>query len=284
MSGEFENRRAAQPARGLLRHGRARGFIDRHRLLPSAALAPFIHHLWAIEWDLETPFDAEALPHPVGVLRFELDPEEGARAEFVGVQSARIVKRLTGTGRSFGITFRPATFQQLLRAPMSTFTDRAVPLARIFGNAADDWGRRILAAASLDEQLQLAEGFLAPRLAPNEKDVERIRDMVERLMLDRSLIRVDDVAQALELRARALQRRFLRYVGVSPKWVIQRYRLHEAAELLKSAPSGSCSDAKPISLAELAASLGYADQSHFAREFKRVVGRSPLAYRKELER
>jgi AraC-like DNA-binding protein len=136
----------------------------------------------------------------------------------------------------------------------------------------------------LDEQLGLAEAFLGPRLAPNEKGVEQIRDMVERLMLDRSLLRVDDVAQALELKARALQRRFLRYVGVSPKWVIQRYRLHEAAELLKATCHGSCSNAHPRSLAELAASLGYADQAHFAREFKRVVGRSPLAYRKELER
>lgn len=274
MLAGLENRRAAEPPRGLLKHGKARGWIERRRLLPGAALAPFIHHLWALEWDLETPFDAEALSHPVGVLRFEIRGREPrARAEFVGVQSARIVKRLTGTGRSFGITFRPATFEPLLGVPMSTFTDRAVPLTRIFGSAADDWARQIFAAPSLDEQLKLAEAFLEPRILPNGKEVERIRDVVERLMLDRSLIRVEDVARALDLEVRALQRRFLRYVGVSPKWVIQRYRLHEAAELLKATG--------PVALAELAASLGYADQAHFAREFKRVVGRSPRAYRKE---
>jgi AraC-like DNA-binding protein len=59
-------------------------------------------------------------------------------------------------------------------------------------------------------------------------------------------------------------------VGVGPKWVIQRYRLHEAAEQLKAE--------NPPPLAALAASLDYADQSHFARDFKRVVGQSPGAF------
>ena len=51
---------------------------------------------------------------------------------------------------------------------------------------------------------------------------------------------------------------------------MQRYRLHEAAEQLRAH--------EPPSLAELAASLGYADQAHFAREFKRAVGHTPRAF------
>ena len=69
---------------------------------------------------------------------------------------------------------------------------------------------------------------------------------------------------------RALQRRFLRYVGVGPSWVVRRYRLIEAAEQLKAT--------KPPALAALADALGYADQAHFARDFKRVVGRAPGAF------
>jgi AraC-like DNA-binding protein len=75
------------------------------------------------------------------------------------------------------------------------------------------------------------------------------------------------VAEALGVEVRSLQRVFRRYVGVSPKWVIRRYRLHEAAERLK--------DPRPAALAELATSLGYADQAHFAREFKQVIGQTP---------
>jgi AraC-like DNA-binding protein len=59
-------------------------------------------------------------------------------------------------------------------------------------------------------------------------------------------------------------------VGVSPKWVIQRYRLHEAAERLTADPS--------IAQSALASDLGYSDQAHFIRDFKSLVGTSPAAY------
>jgi AraC-like DNA-binding protein len=62
-------------------------------------------------------------------------------------------------------------------------------------------------------------------------------------------------------------------VGVSPKWVIRRYRLQEAAEQLKGR--------RPPTLAALAASLGYADQPHFARDFKLTVGQTPRAFARE---
>ena len=59
-------------------------------------------------------------------------------------------------------------------------------------------------------------------------------------------------------------------ISVSPKWVIQCYGLHEAAERLKlpNAPD----------LASLAMELGYADQSHFTRDFTKMVGRSPVTF------
>ena len=110
----------------------------------------------------------------------------------------------------------------------------------------------------------LTEALLAPLLTTPSPRLERIRDLVERIAVDRSILRVDDIARESDLDPRALQRCFHTYVGVSPKSVIQRYRLHEAAIQLR-APH-------PPSLAELAASLGYADQAHFGRDFKRTVG------------
>src|SRR5207302_8657237 len=48
------------------------------------------------------------------------------------------------------------------------------------------------------------------------------------------IFRVEQVVEASRMRKRALERLFQEYVGVSPKWVIQRYRLFEAADRLKS--------------------------------------------------
>ena len=81
---------------------------------------------------------------------------------------------------------------------------------------------------------------------------------------------VEDLVHRYGLNKRTLQRLFAKYVGVSPKWVIQRYRLHEAAEQLVAGAS--------VSQAAIAMSLGYSDQAHFVRDFKSVVGVSPAAY------
>ena len=124
-------------------------------------------------------------------------------------------------------------------------------------------------ARAPEEKVALTEALLRPLLAPSPR-LERIRDLVERVAVNRSIRRVDDIARANGIGTRAFQRCFRMYVGISAKSVIQRYRLHEAAIQLR-APH-------PPSLAELAASLGYADQAHFGRDFKRIVGQAPRAF------
>ena len=59
-------------------------------------------------------------------------------------------------------------------------------------------------------------------------------------------------------------------VGVSPKWVLQRYRLHEAAERIAEGRDGDW--------AATALELGYFDQAHFIRDFKALIGASPAQY------
>jgi AraC-like DNA-binding protein len=69
-----------------------------------------------------------------------------------------------------------------------------------------------------------------------------------------------------------MQRLFADYVGVSPKWVILRYRIHEALERAES----------EVEWARLAADLGYSDQAHLVRDFTQTVGVSPTAYARAL--
>ncbi len=61
---------------------------------------------------------------------------------------------------------------------------------------------------------------------------------------------------------------------MSPKWVLQRYRLHEALERLAA-------EGRP-DWSRLALDLGYFDHAHFIRDFRAVAGRSPMEYEREL--
>jgi AraC-like DNA-binding protein len=269
VASEARESNQVAPPRGILRAPSPDGVLDGRRILPSAKLAAHVHHFWWVRWALRSPFTAEVLPHPSAQIT-HVDAAGERRTELLGVHTGRLARRLVDEGQTFGITFRPVMFQPLLGASMASLTDRVVPLDRVLGSQANTWTRAIDEARDVDDKIAITEAFLGPLLPPPSPRIASLRDLVERMASDRSILRVEDVSEASGLDRRALQRGFQTYVGVSPKWVIQRYRLHEAAMQLAGP--------QPPTLAALAASLGYADQAHFGRDFKRAVGETPRSF------
>ena len=78
--------------------------------------------------------------------------------------------------------------------------------------------------------------------------------------------RVKDMAREVGLTERSLQRLVEQRLGLGPKWLVQRRRLHDAVEALKAGTTG---------LADMAATLGYTDQAHFTHDFRTVTGMTP---------
>jgi AraC-like DNA-binding protein len=94
--------------------------------------------------------------------------------------------------------------------------------------------------------------------------------LVDRIRTDRTMRRVEELAAEEGVSPRSLQRLFAAHVGVSPKWVILRYRIHEALERAETE--------REIDWAELATELGYSDQAHLTRDFTATIGVPPTAY------
>ncbi len=253
--------------RGILQRGPAPEDIRYQRLMPMTALQPYIAHFWSVSWDFrdKKPLTAETLPHPAVQLIFER-----GRGQVVGVHTGKFKRRLQAKGRVFGIKFRPAAFRPCLPHALSRLTDKTLSLRTVFGKDSVPFTRAILDEPDTERCTELAEAFLQVRLPSLPTEIAELRDLVEWLATDPSVVRVAQVAARAGLDLRTLQRRFLAGVGVSPKWVIQRYRLHEAAEQL----------ARPDApdLASLAQQLGYFDQSHFVKDFKAVSGHPPGYY------
>lgn len=248
------------------------GHVEHLRVAPPPELAESIEHFWWVRWTLESPFLTETLPHPSVHVVFERD-DAGSRARISGVHRARWARELSGSGHAFGIKFRPATFQPLLGAPLSRLAGRVVAIETIFGAAGRALATELAGASTLERHVERVTPVLRERIRPLPPEAKALRDLVERLATDRGVLRVEDAARALGQDVRTLQRSFRHWVGVPPKWVIQRYRLHEAAEqLLRPTPP---------SLAELALDLGYVDQAHFSRDFTKIVGRSPARFRRD---
>jgi AraC-like DNA-binding protein len=227
-----------------------------------------VERFWSISWDLQgqPPQTGETLPHPSVYLVIE----EG-RSGLAGVNTKRFIRILEGRGRVYGVKFHPGCFRPFWNAPAQTLTDQVVPLSAAFGREGTDLEATVLhSGEDVTGAVALLETFLLDRLPPPDAKAQLARALVARILEDRSLTQAEAVAREAGMSLRSLQRLFQEYVGVSPKWVIQRYRLHDAMERLEGP--------RPVDLPALALSLGFFDQAHFIRVFKAFLGRTPTGY------
>lgn len=237
---------------------------------PTHDLAFFVEHYWMVKWDLrgQEPYISETLPHPCVHLVIEQD-----QSRIVGVVKGKFSYLLENQGQVFGIKFKPGAFYPFIHAPVSQFTDSTISFGKALGIESKPLEDAILSQEDEDKKVELAENFLRARIPEQDENVERISQIIDCIIADPEITRVDDVVSRLNFNKRMLQRLFRLYVGVSPKWVIKRYRLHEAAERLDKGES--------VDWPRLAQELGYFDQAHFIKDFKTIVGRTPAEYAKQ---
>lgn len=256
---------------GILNQHIAQTKFSLMRYLPPQDLAPFVETLWIVRWDLrgQAPYTSENLPHPSVNISFEPD-----QVRFVGVTTAKFTYHLEGAGKVLGVKFRPGGFYPFVQRPMSDFTDRSLPLREVLNVDQDRLMHGMQAQHTDTEIIHYAADFLRGRLPEPDPMVEMVHGIIREIVEDRRLRKVDEVAARFHLSKRTLQRLFRQYVGVGPKWVIQRYRLHGALEQLADPSIRDC--------LELALELGYFDQAHFTRDFKAIIGQPPTEYARRL--
>ncbi|MEU6270510.1 helix-turn-helix domain-containing protein [Saccharopolyspora shandongensis] len=218
---------------------------------PSPDLARHVERYWVVSWDYREPYRQLIVPFPNVHLTFQ---DGGATVN--GVFSGHQTRVLEGRSGVFGVAFRPGCFRPFLGASVSTITDRSVDAREIFGPELPD-------APDVAE----VERFLRARLPQPDPKTDEAAEIVAMIAAEPRITRVDALADELGTSVRRLQRLFAEYVGIGPKWVIRRYRLREATERLGEG-----------NWAALAAELGYADQAHFARDFKDMFGEPPTWY------
>jgi AraC-like DNA-binding protein len=256
--------------KGVVDPATARRMFRLERYRAEGAFAQFLDHYWLVAWDLagQPPYVQRTLPYPCVNLVFD-----AGKSGFFGVVSGAFDYRLQGRGCALGLRFRPGAFRALLGRPVHTLTDRVLPLSALLGGDEQALERAVLDAAGDDAaMIDAANALLGPRLPAPDPQVERIDALLRHAEQERGLTRAEQLADHAGVGLRALQRLFSDCVGVSPKWVIRRYRLHEAADRL--------AHGQALDLAGLAQSLGYYDQAHFTRDFRKLVGRTPAEYRR----
>ncbi len=234
---------------------------------PCAALAPFVDYFWLVQWQHVggPPQVQRVLPYPNAHLVFER-----GQSAIHGVVRGPFERSVQGAGQVVGVRFRPGGLHPFIGTPLAQLTGRVLAPDALLGISAAEAERRVFATDTDQAKVAAATALLLAVLPPVDTRASLAAHVVGLAEAAGGPISVAALSSQAGMGERALQRLFSEYVGVSPKWVIQRFRLQEATWLLARA--------QPIALAALATQLGFFDQAHLTREFGKLVGTSPLAY------
>jgi AraC-like DNA-binding protein len=258
------------PARGLLDKAKSLRHFELVRLAPSPDLAHYVEAFWLVLWDLEggEPYTQANLPHPSQHL--VIDP--AGRTGIFGLQRAKFSYTLKGRGAVLGTKFHPAMFRGFLGRSMDTITDKVLKVSELFEALDADLDAALMAANDPAVLADSIEDLLRHKLPSPDARATDVRNLVAMIAETPDLYSVAALARQAGVTPRTLQRQFENYVGVGPKWVVDRYRMIEAVDTLNA-------DAE-ASLTTLAHALGYFDQAHFSKAFAALTGKPPSFYRK----
>lgn len=239
-----------------------------HRYQPSSQLADLVDRYWIPVWSLAEPSTQSTLQHPVCLVVVS-----NTYARFYGVVRGRSSVTLQGDGWAVGTMFTPAAGRLVLGRSVATITDswldldavEALDAGSLTAEVRDAMAGHPHDSANHVAAIAAVERRLTPFL-PVDAQGLLINEVVTWLRDHPEVTRVAELATHVGLSERSLQRLVEQRVGISPKWLIQRRRLHDAVEALKAGTT---------SLADTAASLGYADQAHFTHDFRTVTGMTP---------
>ena len=240
-----------------------------YRYAPSQDLTSLLRRFWIPVWSVPPGQEApqKVLQYPVCLVVISDD-----YARFYGAVSGLSTTTLAGQGWAVGAMLAPAA-GYLLAGTVDAFTDRHVHLAEIFGATAEGLVERVRAVMADDlhdvtahwAAMAAVEGALR-RFLPVDVEGELVNAIVAEVEDNPDVLRVAQVCDRFRLGERSLQRLVRRRLGLTPKWLVQRRRLQEAAERLRDGSSTQV---------EIASALGYADQPHLIRDFARVTGMTP---------
>ncbi|MGY1731069.1 helix-turn-helix domain-containing protein [Geodermatophilus sp. SYSU D01045] len=233
-------------------------------------LAALVQRFWIPVWSVPPGDEAvqRVLQYPVCLVVVAPD-----YARFYGVVSGLSTTTLTGDGWAVGVMLTPAAGALVAGGPVAAYTDRHVDVGEVLGADGARLAARVRAAMAADPhspaahaEARAAYDDALHRFLPVDEEGALVDRLVALVESRPDLTRVDQLCAETGLSERALQRLVSRRLGLTPKWLVQRRRLQEAAGRLRD---------RTATLAGVAADLGYADQPHLTRDFARVTGMTP---------
>jgi AraC-like DNA-binding protein len=259
--------------RGPASHNRDRVF-EYEEAPPPASLREVILSFWTLRTTEHCPASIEHTVWPDGCASLCVVLLPRGRSFAIGIQAradARVMTVHHGS-RYWGIRFWPDSASAVFGVPAASLVDGPVPpqlassmssLVNALGNpgVADGW--------------HILEGWSLENI-PRWRELDPVvRAALRHIVLTNGSARVSEVADAVGIGLRQLQRRFAKTTGLTIK-------AYSRVRRLRSALARQLAVDEPIS--KTAAERGYADHAHLAREFAELTGMAPTSVLRHLAR
>jgi AraC-like DNA-binding protein len=177
-----------------------------------------------------------------------------------------ISARLTGAARLFGMGITTTGWSTLFDMPLSELTDCGVELSALIGNEAECVFDTLCACTDDLEMVRVMDTFWTKRLAARERRLCPMIRAIEDMVAGRPMRRADELASAVDMSLRNLQRLTADHFGLTPKQLLRRQRFIRTARAMRTLSGTDLDDW----LAE-----DFTDASHLTREFHRFAGETP---------
>lgn len=234
-----------------------------HVARPAAPLRPYISHYWlSLDNSDKTysvaPDGTVDVVVVVGAASYRLDA--------FGTTTKRSELQLDVGSHYLGIRFRPGQSRHFLEAKASELRDA---VHSIEGGLLPDMSL-VAESISTDSLFTHLDAVLFHHLKQESPGRSRIDEIVRYVEVTQGPLRVSELANMYCKSRRQFERAFLDVVGLSPKLFVEIIRFRRASALLVNSK---------LPIAQIAAILGYADQSHLTHEFGRFFGHPPSQLR-----
>lgn len=163
----------------------------------------------------------------------------------------------------FGINLYPHGLTMLLGVDARECTDQIWDLGPLAGSLVE----QLLNAPTAAAVMGLLTHFLTRQQRQSPDRDCAVESSIRMLVQSRGCLPVMALTQTLQMSERQFQRRFRQQVGVPPKLFARILRFQSALHVMQREAE--------LPLTEIAFASGYADQSHFIRDFRRFGGLTP---------
>lgn len=272
-----------QDSRGVLDLGLLQQRINHQRFGVPTELSGLVDWVWSLSWDLP-PAAAHwqrTVNHPsvhlyVGTAALDgiRSPPIAPHCRIEGVWRKTGRRWISASAWNVAVKWSVGGFGAIATESVAALTDRDMTVSEVLAVDQGDVVNALSRFCTMQDRatalIELVTRLVAaadPKRVRIAREVSAVAAIAER---DRHLRTTSALASASGYNARTLQRMFLEYAGVTPGWVMRRYRLLEAAAEVQRG--------ERVDWAQVANQLGYADQAHLIRDFRAAVGESPGAF------